>query len=133
MRRDEMRRTVALSLLSSVVGGALSAWLLVGAPVVAEESPGQGTKIVSAEEFRLMDKQGRIRALLSFSADGGPYLALIDQQETHRVWIGLTPLETGVAVRDVDGATRLVLSVDPEGEPSLVVRDRQRRSKSFHT
>jgi hypothetical protein len=87
---------------------------------------------VSAEEFRLMDKQGRIRALLSFSADGEPYLALIDQQETHRVWLGLTPLETGVAVRDVDGATRLVLSVDPEGEPSLVVRDRQRRSKSFH-
>jgi hypothetical protein len=40
--------------------------------------------------------------------------------------------DTGVALRDVDGKTRLVLSVDEQGDPSLAVRDRQHRTKSFH-
>jgi hypothetical protein len=39
--------------------------------------------------------------------------------------------ETGIALHDVDGKTRLVLSVDEQGEPELVVRDRQHRTKSF--
>ena len=36
-----------------------------------------------------------------------------------------------VAVRDVDGKTRLVLSVDQDGFPSLVVRDRDHNTNEF--
>lgn len=74
---------------------------------------------------------GRVRALLSFSEEGEPFLHLRDQNDTHRVWMGISN-DTGVVVRDTDGKTRLVLSLDAQGEPSLVVRDRQHRTKSFH-
>jgi hypothetical protein len=39
--------------------------------------------------------------------------------------------ETGLAVRDKDGKTRLVLSVDDTGNPSLVVRNREHQTRSF--
>jgi hypothetical protein len=54
-----------------------------------------------------------------------------DEFDTDRVWVGIST-ETGVALQDVDGKTRLVLSVDQDGLPSLVVRDRKHQTNSFH-
>jgi hypothetical protein len=87
--------------------------------------------VVSAKEFRLIDRQGHTRALLSFNAEGQPFLHMTDDSDVDRVWVGIST-ETGVAVRDVDGKTRMVLSVDQDGLPSLVVRDRKHQTKSFH-
>jgi len=125
-------RLVLAGLLSGVAGGTLSGWLLSITPVVADEPPTQAPKIVTAEEFRLVDSNGHVRALIAFSADGQPYLSLLDQKDTHRVWLGIALSETGAAVRDIDGKTGIVLSLDNAGEPSLVIRDRQGRSKMFH-
>jgi hypothetical protein len=128
-----------LSLLSGLVGGVLATFFLVGSSVVAQPTPADTTKTmnadipktISAQEFRLIDTQGRVRALLAFTEAGQPFLQLRDEFDTYRVWMGISN-ETGVAVRDVDGKTRLLLSVDEQGEPSLVVRDRQHRTRSFH-
>ena len=68
--------------------------------------------------------------MLAFTEEGQPSLQLRDEFDTHRVWIGISN-EIGVAIRDVDGKTRLVLSVDEQGEPSVVARDRPHRTKSF--
>ena len=54
-----------------------------------------------------------------------------DEFDIARVRVGISR-DTGVEVRDVDGKTRLVLSVDNAGLPSLVVRDRKHQTKSFH-
>ncbi len=78
-----------------------------------------------------MDRFGNTRARLTFSAEGAPYLAMTDEAGTNIVWLGLSS-ESGLALRDVDGKTRLVLSIDSGGEPSLVVRNRQHRTNSFH-
>jgi hypothetical protein len=67
--------------------------------------------------------------MLAFTAEGQPFLHLRNESNTHRVWIGISN-ETGVPIRDVNGKTRFVLSVDEQGEPSLVARDRQHRTKS---
>jgi hypothetical protein len=131
--RHADRIKFGLSLAAGFLGGALALLVFQGPVVVAEETPpARATpSVVSAEEFRLMDKQGRLRGLFSFSADGEPYLTLIDQQDTRRVWVGLAA-ETGMAIRDVDGKTRVFLSLDQDGLPSLVVRDRKHQSKVFH-
>lgn len=133
------RVLVLVNLFSGCIGGALGAIFLASNPVVAlsgqtdvqnamqEEIP----KTIIAQEFRLIDAKGQVRALLSFSENDQPFLHLIDEFEHDRVWIGISN-DTGVAVRDRDGKTRLLLSVDEQGEPSLVVRDRQHRTKSFH-
>ncbi len=87
-------------------------------------------KTISAQEFRLVDRQGHVRALFTFGENGQPFLQMRDEFDNYRVWMGIST-DTGIALRDVDGKTRLVLSVDDQGEPSLVVRDRQHRMKSF--
>jgi NADH/NAD ratio-sensing transcriptional regulator Rex len=87
--------------------------------------------VVSAKEFRLIDQQGHTRALLSFNDKGQPLFQMRDEFDTDRVWVGIST-ETGVALQDVDGKTRLVLSVDQDGLPSLVVRDRKHQTNSFH-
>jgi hypothetical protein len=119
------------SLTAGFVGGLLAAWLVLGDVVVAEETVGQGPAVISAKEFRLVDQQGKPRAILGFSAEEQPYLAMLHRSEARIIWLGVSE-ESGLAVRDVDGKTRLVLSLDTAGEPSLILRDRQHRTRTIH-
>ena len=67
---------------------------------------------------------------LGFSSSGQPLLDLKDENDISRVSLSISE-ETGLAVRDVDGKTRVVLSVDQNGFPSLVVRDRDHNINAF--
>ncbi len=125
------RLVVAYSVMFGILGGFVAAVLFQSVPGFAQPSVEEIPKALSAQEFRLMDGQGRVRARLSFSEAGQPYLNFVDESETHRVWIGIAT-DSGVTVRDTNGKTRLVLSVDQAGEPSLVIRDRQHRTKIIH-
>jgi hypothetical protein len=122
-------RCILASIVAGVVGGMLSSIILIERPVMADM---RFPSVSTAEEFRLVDGQGRLRALLAFSADGEPYLALLDQHENRKVWLGLSK-ESGLAIRDIDGKTRLVLSLDGEGEPTLVLSDRQQNTRALST
>ena len=116
--------------LAGFAGGLLAAWLVLGDPVVAEETVGQSPAVLSAREFRLVDQQGTPRAILGFSAEEEPYLAMLHRSETSIIWLGLSE-KSGLAIHDVDGKTRLLLSLDTAGTPSLVLRDRQHQSRSI--
>jgi len=131
MVRPQTGVLITVSVLSGLLGGVVAACLVGGGLVTAQEPAGEVPAVVSAKEFRLIDRQGRTRAALSFNDEGQPFLQMRDEFETERVRVGISR-ETGIDVRDVDGKTRLVLSVDDEGLPSLVVRDRKHRTKSFH-
>jgi hypothetical protein len=125
---------IVLNLFSGLIGGVLATFLIRSPSVVAQPTQSEipeTFKTVIAQEFRLIDSQGKVRALMSFSEAGQPFLQMRDEKEAYRVWMGISS-DTGIAVRDVNGRTRLVLSVDEQGEPGLVVRDRQHRTKSFH-
>ena len=134
------RLPIMINILSGFVGGALAAFFMLGSSVVAQPTPvvdplatnpENSQQTISAREFRLIDDSGRIRGLLAFTRDGQPFFQLRDEFDTYRVWMGISS-DTGVAVRDVDGKTRLLLGVDEEGDPSLVLRDRKHQTKSFH-
>jgi hypothetical protein len=116
---------VLASLIAGVMGGVAASFIM-GTPSIAQQSD----EIVRAQQFQLIDAQGRTRARLGFSADAQPYLQLSDENETRGVWIGIAR-ETGVSVRDADGRTLLVLSVDDRGNPSLIVSDRDRNTRAF--
>lgn len=122
---------IILSLVSGLIGGGLATFLLADNVVNAHSIPSEPPTVISAQEFRLIDPEGHIRAILDLSDQGQPYFQMKDEFDTDRVWIGIST-DTGVAVHDTDGKTRLVLGVDEEGKPSLVVRDRQHRTKEFH-
>jgi hypothetical protein len=120
-----------MSLAAGAVAGSLAALLFTGNPVVAQAQKPEAPKFLAAQEFRLVDEAGTPRALLAFSASGEPYLALLDPKGGQKVWVGIA-MDTGLAIRDLDGKTRLVLSLDGNGDPSLVMRDREHRSRAFH-
>jgi len=115
-------------LVASLVGGMVGSLLTSARPVTAEEPA--ATASLAASEFRLVDRAGQVRALLSFTTDGQPYLGIKDEKDVTRVWVGIGA-ETGAAIRDLDGKTRAVLSVDEEGFPSLVMRDRNHQMSAF--
>lgn len=116
--------------LAGCAGGALAAWLLFNDPAVAQDTAKAGRPVVDAQEFRLIDQHGTLRAVLGLSAEGEPYLALLHRNNTRIIWLGLAE-ESGLAIRDVDGKTRLLLSLDAAGEPSLILRDRLHRTRSI--
>jgi hypothetical protein len=120
---------VIIGVLAGAMGG-FAASVLMGTPGIAQ-GPDQTTfQVARAQEFQLIDAKGRTRGRLAFSADAQPYLQLSDENDISGVWVGVAR-ETGVAVRDTDGRTRLVLSVDETGNPSLVVRSREHQTRSF--
>jgi hypothetical protein len=116
------------SAAAGLLGGALAFLLFTGQLVRAQDDSSSG--VFRGKEFQLVDSSGRARAKLTFSANGEPYLAMSDPSGNHVVWLGLSE-DSGLALHDIDGKTRLVLSLDQTGEPSLVVRDRQHRMRSF--
>ncbi|MEP7152349.1 MAG: hypothetical protein ABI856_11610 [Nitrospira sp.] len=129
------QRGFALGLLLSAVtglsGGFLGATLVPSNSGMAQDGLEAQRTVIRAEEFQLVDRMGTVRARIAFSPDGDPYLAMTNQAEMNILWLGLSN-ESGLAIRDLDGKTRLVLSLDSAGTPSLVVRDRQHRTNSFH-
>jgi len=80
--------TVALALISGLVGGTIANQFFAGVPVFAERTP-QETKVIRAEKFEVVDKEGRGRGELGLRSDGVPVLRLYDEDGTPRV--GLSP------------------------------------------
>jgi len=118
---------VLVGLVAGAIGG-FAASFITGTPSIAQQSD----EVMRAQQFQLIDTQGRTRASLGFSADTQPYLQLSDENDTRGVWTGIAR-ETGVTVRDADGRTLLILSVDERGNLSLVVsdHDRNRNTRAF--
>lgn len=124
-----MRGVVIISVLAGAMGGFAASAILGTAGVAGQPDPTM-FQVVRAKEFELIDVQGRTRGRIGFSADAQPYLQLRDENDLSGVWIGISR-ETGLAVSDTDGRTRLVLSVNESGNPSLVIRDRDHNTRSF--
>jgi hypothetical protein len=124
MLADRTRMLFVVSLFGGIVGGAVGALVAAGPPVIAEDK--SDVRIISAEEFRLVDKAGKTRAMLSFSAEGEPYLALLDGKESQRIWLGISS-NPGLAIKDQkESKTRVLVSLDDtEGQPSVLLRNRQ--------
>ena len=116
-----VQRAYGMVLVGVIAGamGGFAASFITGTPSIAQPSD----VVVRAQQFQLIDAQGRTRARLGFSFDAQPYLQLTDENDNRGVWIGVAR-ETGLAVRDADGRTLL-------GNPSLVVSDRDRNMRAF--
>lgn len=124
-----MRGVVIISVLAGAMGG-FAASAILGKAGVSGQPDATMFQVVREKEFELIDVQGRTRGKIGFSADAQPYLQLRDENDLSGVWIGISR-ETGLAVSDTDGRTRLVLSVNESRNPSLVIRDRDHNTRSF--
>jgi hypothetical protein len=81
---------LVVGILAGFVGGAIASWLFTNQPVFAEKKA-RTVKIIEAEEFRLLDGKGRIRAKLELNpkTGGKPSLRFLDSAGRLRCLLGL--------------------------------------------
>ena len=110
-----IKNTFLAAVLGGLIGGIAGAYLAThlarGAtavqPVLAV--PAQSRGVVSASRIELRDTDGRVRAELAMSVDGGPALFFFDTAGKNRLVVGLYSPAEGEA-------------------PSLVLNDPQQRA-----
>jgi hypothetical protein len=83
-------------------------------------------KLVTAQEFRLVDKSGAARASIALQPDGSPYISLTDKANNRRISMRVKPDGGSVfAMNDADGKNRIALDTQPDGSASVSVTNRQ--------
>lgn len=121
-----------LSLLSVVMVGVLSGALggvLFSAHLASAQKEADHTRVVIAEEMRIVDKRGRTMAKIS-SGERGGRLTLLDGRGRVRVMAGIDDLgETFLSFHGRDGEFRLILGTWLEGEPRIVILDEDQEKR----
>lgn len=130
--------------------GALAFLLLVGAVLLTGQTRGSEPRTIEVERILLRDPAGKPRAVLEVVPDGSCRLALLDQNGTAHVALGvvadgshaglvladrngqacaffetLPDSSTSLEFLDRNDQTRLTLGVSPTGEPILGFADPQ--------
>lgn len=79
-------------------------------------------KVLTAQEFRLVDKTGAMRATLQTQDDGSPGLALYDKSGKVRITLHVQADGTSLmAFRDGQGKSRVELEQDTDGTGGLTL------------
>lgn len=133
--------TVVLAVVAGCAGGGVSRWVLPGLPVSTQPPPEQA-KVIQAERFEVVDKDGKVRAMFGFEDDREPRLALYDKDGTSSATLApfflvisdqndktsaaLSPLGLGVG----QGKTRATWLGLFDGEPDLTLYDKQGKTRA---
>ena len=141
------------ALTAGLAGGLLASHFSATAPALAANTS-EARKVISAEEFRLIDKGGRIlstwgmyaggpgivlfskngqfRAVFSLtSPEAGPVLTFADKDGVHRATVGLgAKRQPYLALRDQAGKERISLSLNDKGDPYLVLYDQDEKERA---
>ena len=90
-------------------------------------------KIVRTERLELIDRHGRLRAVLACEEDSDvPSLAFLDADGKTRVIVGISWNQMPqIQLSAPDGTARVALVVRPDGMGLVVVMDEQQRSKTM--
>lgn len=139
-RLERQNKLIKLTGIAVILGMAFM--LLVGAK---EKVP----KEIVAESFRVVDTQGRIRAVLFVDQEGpalglldergklratiaidqeGPLLGLYDKREKTRAELAILQIGPRLSLSDENGKIRAGLAVIPEG-PALALSDKYGKTK----
>jgi len=104
---------------AGLIGGALSNYLLMGTTSVAQER-----KVISAEEFRLVDAQGRTLADLAVGSKGDVLLGFYGSDGIRRAGFGLSAEGPPVLrLRDEKGRPRAKITLLSDGRPTVRIYD----------
>ena len=110
MTKNPSLRTVFIALIGGWIGGLSSSIMLQGHPVLAEQDFPATT--VTAQEFRVVEKDGTLRTIIGIQPDG----------------------TTGAAFYDPRGKIRAEIGVNAAGVSELALYDqhgKQRKPESF--
>ena len=105
MDKSQFRLLVVLMVVSGFAGGALVSWLGPGQAALAQAETNK--RVVTAEEFRLVDDQGRARAALTMVGIAASSASQMDLSQPR------------LELRDADERIRVLLSLSAANNPVL--------------
>lgn len=88
---------LGVALLAGAIGGLLSQYLVTPLPVLAQRDSSSPRRI-TAEEFRVVDSEGRTRATLGISSKGSVHLYLYGKTGNRRISLKATEPKATVTV-----------------------------------
>jgi len=116
MRRTQIGLFIILVFVSAMFGGGFTTWLLQGQPLLAASNTSR--KLVTAEEFRLIDAEGKTKAVLT-TMDGYPGLVLFDG-ENMRLMLEVAGPTSAVRLFDSNGDETCTFNVSGADETCTV-------------
>lgn len=123
MQRKHYVSMMGLMLMSSLIGGALVAWLGRPNAAVAQTNTISAAQ-VTTQELRIVDAQGRVRLRSSVQASGEVTLSLVDGSDQSLLVLGVRPDGwPTMELRDNNGTTRIQARVTREGIPYVDILD----------
>ncbi len=142
--------TVMLALLASFVGGMVSSLFHIGQPVYAEKTS-KPRKVVTAEEFRIVDAEGKVRCeitpnALTFFDDNGDMRTVLEisgltvfARNENGLLSSSVVLGSGIrgggepflALHRKAGKGSVALFFRNEEEPSLALRDKNGNTRAI--
>lgn len=107
MNRKQYIILLVSAVIAALLGGLLSGYIFSEKSVIAQET---GT-MLQAEQFRLVDKNGKILAVLAISPDTRePFFAIYSKHDDkYRAMIDIFNGGPRLVLRDVTGQTRVTL------------------------
>ncbi len=115
---------VVLVVASSVLGGAISDWCFRSQPAFAERTA-KSSKVITAQSFVLIGKDGNPRATLASSDDGQPYLAFYGSDRRFGMLLQIG--KDGTSGLDLFGKGRekpsVSMSAGEDGFSIITIRD----------
>jgi hypothetical protein len=124
MNRKHFVGFIVLTMVSGLMGGFLASYVFLSGNVIAQE-PSQPQKIVTAEEFQLVTKDGQPRARLLLWNGDLPALTLADETCHNRVFLGVfNEAQPALILNDKGCKRRASLDLQPDGLPSFTLRDK---------
>ena len=123
MKRRQYLLLITLTVVAGLIGGAVSNWLFVARTAEAQETK-KHEKVVIAEQFRLVDKEGNLRGAIGLSGKEAPKLWFYDEGGTPR--IGMVLSDKGVPTLEFSdgvGKPRIGMNLSDKGVPTLGLYD----------
>lgn len=110
---------LAAAMVAGLVGGTMSVWLFNSGIAFAQKASKE-KKVVTAEDFHLVDQDGKLRGALFVSAKGEPGFALFDKEGKDRILLMLNADGSAlIDLHDETGESRAKLALGNDGSPML--------------
>lgn len=105
MKKGTLALLLVVSIISGLIGGIASKFIFDGKSAIAQEETS-----IQAQDFRLVSKDGKVKAALSISPDtGDPFLIINGKDEKYRLMLNLDRDSPQIILRDDKAQTRLVI------------------------
>lgn len=113
-------------LIAGMAGGAVSGRISLQSEAAAEKFPSH-QRTVTAEDFHLVDRSGKLRGALFVSAKGEPGFALFDPEGKSRILLMLNADGSAVVdLKDKNEQSKATLALPAEQEPKITLQGKEK-------